>query len=539
VSARRVPSSAQRVLWLGALAVALAGADAGDEAAAEFELTPPRLAFVDGEVSFLRPGAEDWAPARANLALAAGDRLWTREGANAEIQILPRGFLRAGARTEFGLEGQETNFLRLRVGAGLASLDLRSLPAGHSIEVDTPNAAFTIVESGYYRVDVGGDATAFTCRRGGSATLLVPGGQPLVVGASEQVVVAGVEPESYAAPELDDWDLWNDRRTDGQLDSLSARYVGSDVYGASDLDQYGTWRTVDPYGPIWIPRAVHAGWAPYGFGRWIWDPYFGWTWLDDTPWGWVPFHYGRWVFVSGRWAWAPGPLGPRFYYAPALVAFYGGAHTHVGWVPLGWGEPCRPWWGPRRWIGQPHWLGWSGPRLASERHQNATLPGGAIAVPGSAFGTKPVERIRVQGVDFGGLRPVRGALPVERRARSLAGAPERAGAPPERVFERSVFSTGARVKPAPGLRSLDPYEPLPRPPFGASPGLERRIPEPPPRFDAPQVGGPKGPKAPRAPKTPKREKVKELPGQPANRVDPGQPASAPQSPSLRGSPGIR
>ena len=26
--------------------------------------TPPRLSFVDGEVSFWRPGAEDWAPAQ-------------------------------------------------------------------------------------------------------------------------------------------------------------------------------------------------------------------------------------------------------------------------------------------------------------------------------------------------------------------------------------------------------------------------------------------------------------------------------------------
>lgn len=38
--------------------------------------TPPRLAFVDGEVSFWRPGAEDWAPGTrpgcAAFARAAG-----------------------------------------------------------------------------------------------------------------------------------------------------------------------------------------------------------------------------------------------------------------------------------------------------------------------------------------------------------------------------------------------------------------------------------------------------------------------------------
>ena len=544
--------SAWRVLPLGALACALLlGADAGDEAASEFERTPPRLAYVDGDVSFLRPGAEDWAPARANLALASGDRLYAGEGANLEIQVGAGAFLRAGERTELGLESHEPDFLQLRVGAGFASLDLRSLPAGHTIELDTPNAAFTIEEAGYYRLDVDDDTTTLTCRRGGSAALATPGGRPLVVGASEQVVVTGSGAESYAAPELDDWDRWNQRRTDLQLDTLSARYVGSEVYGASDLDQYGSWRTVAPYGPIWFPRSVHTGWVPYGFGRWIWDPYFGWTWLDDAPWGWAPFHYGRWVFVHGHWAWTPGPYGPRLYYAPALVAFYGGARTHVGWVPLGWGEPCRPWWGPRRWIGQPHWLGWSGPRITGDVHQNAKLPGGVIAVPGSGFGRKPVDRIRIEGLGLSGLRQVRGALPVERTRLSLVGTDERSGAPPKSVVERSVFSTRVRTKDAPGLRApgldtgVTPYEPLPRPPFGASPGVERRAPAPPPRFEAPKVPRVETPKGPKGPKTPKPGKGEKLPGEPANRVYQGRPAPsqapapAPAMPGLRPSPGIR
>ena len=35
--------------------------------------TPPRVALVDGVVSFWRPGAEDWTPAKTNTALAEGD----------------------------------------------------------------------------------------------------------------------------------------------------------------------------------------------------------------------------------------------------------------------------------------------------------------------------------------------------------------------------------------------------------------------------------------------------------------------------------
>jgi hypothetical protein len=34
------------------------------EVAAPNAATPPRLSLVEGQVSFLRPGAQDWAPAR-------------------------------------------------------------------------------------------------------------------------------------------------------------------------------------------------------------------------------------------------------------------------------------------------------------------------------------------------------------------------------------------------------------------------------------------------------------------------------------------
>src|SRR5213593_288177 len=106
--------------------------------------TPPRLSFVDGEVSFWRPGAEDWAPAQVNTALAPGDALYAGTAANLELQIGPRAFLRAGAETQVGLENHEPDFLQLKVTAGHVSIDLRSLAPRHTVEVDTPNAAFII-----------------------------------------------------------------------------------------------------------------------------------------------------------------------------------------------------------------------------------------------------------------------------------------------------------------------------------------------------------------------------------------------------------
>ncbi len=519
-----------------------AAAESGAEPLTAFERTPPRLSLVDGEVTFWRPGAEDWAPARVNVALAPGDQLWAGDDANLEIQIGSHAFVRAGEETELGLVTQEPDYLQFRVGSGTASLDLRRLPAGHTVELATPNGAFTIERTGYYRVEVEDDATKLTARRGGIATLTTPDGPAVEVAPSEQVVVAGEaggppQVETYAAPELDDWDTWNYRRTDRQLDALSARYVGDDVYGASDLDQHGSWRRVESYGPVWIPRAVPVGWAPYSHGRWLYDPVYGWTWVDDAPWGWAPFHYGRWVHVHGYWAWAPGPIVVRSYYAPALVAFYGSPHVSVrigfgspsvGWVPLGWGEPCVPWWGHSRWRGRPHWFGWGGPRVVNKVliknktvikvkdirvYENEGVRGAFSAVKRKDFGRRHVREARVDG------RPdrferIHGKPPVDVARASFTGDERKGRRPPERVLERRVVATRteraaakaekaderaekrsagkelARIGsspepllvPAPGKRGRKD-EAVPRPPFGTRAGEERSTPKAPPRFE--------------------------------------------------------
>src|SRR5437762_5646196 len=80
--------------------------------------TPPRLSFTDGEVSFWRPGAEDWAPAKVNTPLAAGDSLYTGDNANLELQVGPAAFLRAGAGTELGVESLESDLQQFKLTSG-------------------------------------------------------------------------------------------------------------------------------------------------------------------------------------------------------------------------------------------------------------------------------------------------------------------------------------------------------------------------------------------------------------------------------------
>jgi hypothetical protein len=104
--------------------------------------TPPRVSYVNGEVSFWRQGGSDWASAQLNTPLAPGDVLYTGPGGAVEIQIGRAAFVRAGNDTQIGLDNQEPDFLQFRVTAGHAAIDARQFPQGSAIEVDTPQAAF-------------------------------------------------------------------------------------------------------------------------------------------------------------------------------------------------------------------------------------------------------------------------------------------------------------------------------------------------------------------------------------------------------------
>ncbi len=154
---------------------------------------PPRLSYLDGEVSFWRPGATDWAGAQLNTPLAPGDALYTGQQASLEIQIGQASFVRANAGTQIGLDNQDANFIQFHVTGGQAAIDLRQLAAGSTVEVDTPTAAFTIDRGGYYHVDVQQDATTFAAYRGGAATMTTAAGESGPIGANQQVVLNGAE----------------------------------------------------------------------------------------------------------------------------------------------------------------------------------------------------------------------------------------------------------------------------------------------------------------------------------------------------------
>ncbi len=483
------------------VAVAAVGTapSAGAQPARAVGPTPPRIAFIDGEVSFWRPGAGDWAPAQVNTALAAGDHVYAGERGNVEIEVGSRAYVRGASGTEIAVASLETGYLQLEVTSGSAALDLDRLAEGQEIELDTPKGAFIIDRDGYYRVDVDDDRTTFTTRRGGVATVIPGGGEETDVGESQQVVLEGdatITVEANPAPAVDAWDRWNYDRTGRRPERpRGAEYVPPTVAGVDELDAYGDWSETPDYGHVWVPRDVPDDWAPYSTGDWVWDPYYGWTWVDEAPWGWAPYHYGRWCRVHDAWAWAPGPVVATPVYAPALVAFFG-PHAEVSvsvgapfvsWVALGFGEPVIPWWGPAGFVGRPYWAGWGGRHIVNNtvvnnttivnvtnihEFRNVHVRNAVLGIDRERFGRGRVKPVRLAPAQLTQLPLVRGRLGVKPVPTSLVPRTGRAPRPPEQVRNRRVVATRRPQDPVRRLRDAG-IEPR-----GTAKTVEPRIVEP-------------------------------------------------------------
>ncbi len=488
-----------------------------------------RLQYISGAVSIQPHGQDEWVEASINRPLTIGDNIWTDKDSRAELNV-GNGAIRLNSETSVTITNISDNTVQVQLHQGTLNVRVRHLYGGEIYEVDTPNIAFTVQKSGVYRFDVDPDAdtTEVTVWKGeGDAT----GDGPAVRVRSHQrarfsggtslahSIEADPRPDGF-----DDWARVRDRRED---DAYSARYVAPGVIGYEDLDDYGSWRTVPAYGPVWVP-AVAPGWAPYRFGHWIWIDPWGWTWVDDAPWGFAPFHYGRWSYFGGYWGWIPGPRYIRPVWAPALVAWFGGSHWGVsfgfgeglGWCPLGYGEPFFPWYGVGRGYFRnvnvsntrivnitnitnnyynnyygPGARGVNGRSLPNFRYANAKAPGGVTAVPRDVVvHSRPVGQA-VMRVPHNALANARAVsrVPVEPTRTSALGvnAGRAARQPESRVINRPVIS---RAEPPRGMQSLGRGQPPEfnasvakgddargsRRPFGVTTGpSERNVPQPP------------------------------------------------------------
>ncbi len=295
-----------------------------------------RLSYVKGDVYVQRTDDLGYEKGEINLALVQGDKMGTERGM-AEVHFGRRNYLRLdeNTRVEFAIlprEGEE--FVKIHLLEGRAYLRVSRLVEDKGIELHTPDASFYVLEEGLFRFDVRTGRMTEAFVHEGSLEAASEAGSVLVrslesVSASDGRLLG--DPDYFYArgDEFDDWNRSRDsllaRRTD-------RRYLPRelDAY-EEELDGHGNWVYERPYGYVWVPVVTDTLWRPYFYGRWVWYPVIGWTWVSSESWGWAVYHYGRWHWRIGLgWYWIP-----HHHWRPAWVHWWWSG-DYIGWCPLGW-----------------------------------------------------------------------------------------------------------------------------------------------------------------------------------------------------------
>jgi FecR protein len=544
---------------------------------AKAEEDPPgrvgRLADSRGQVWMLDVEQGEWVDAQRNRPLTSGDRLATDRDGRLELQI-GSTIVRLDERSDLELRRVDDDRIEMVLHAGAAAVRVREPEMANEVQLETAEGRFLPRGVSLFRVDKTerGSLAAVTAGEvqfdSADSTLVLRPGQ-----RAELWLDGGDRRTHYSWSALpnDEFERWVRQEDDRDMRRAERRPVSPEMTGADDLDRHGRWDTHPEYGSVWYPTVVQTGWAPYRYGHWAFISPWGWTWVDDAPWGFAPFHYGRWVHWHGRWAWAPGTYVRRPVYAPAMVAWVGGAHfgvnlriggrpgPAVGWVPLAPREVYVPSYrySPRYWghVNQPYG-GRPEPNRPGPRqpvmYTNQGVPGGVTAVSSDVLQQrKPVGQ--AARVDDEVLRrtlrdqraltqeaPPAPDRPQRRRDDSTVGAPRAPGD----VRVPSPAQRGNGVGPVQVLREPGRSGDAPPPPVRRPPAQPAAATQDMPR--SPAADMPRG-VSPEPIRSVPRGAVGEMPRAPGRAVEPapvpraGQPmpvapAQAPNPPATRAVP---
>jgi hypothetical protein len=424
-----------------------------------------RISLMEGQVSVRRGDANEWVAGVINAPLMADDRIATAPNSRTEVQLDASHMVRIGGAAEIHLTQLEYGRYQMEVAKGTVTYRILR-PSKANAEVDTPAVSVRPSHVGTYRISVNDSGETEVTVRAGEVEVFTPKGSQWV-NAGQTMMARGTatDPEFQIVSAIpnDEWDRWNDNRDHIFMQpSPSAQYIdeaNSGVYGTEELDANGTWVSSPDYGPVWRPTAVGPGWAPYSSGRWVWEDWYGWTWVSYDPWGWAPYHYGRWFNNGGfGWCWYPGARGFHSYWSPALVGWFGFGggvgvgfgFGHVGWVPLAPFEVFHPWWGRGYYGNFGRNINITNVNITNV-YRNARVANGVSGMAaadfrGGRFNT--ISHVSSEQVRTAGM--IRGQVPIAPTSANLHYSDRQAGFTPQgngnqRFFSHQQLSTPTRI----------------------------------------------------------------------------------------------
>ncbi|MGH9430328.1 MAG: DUF6600 domain-containing protein [Terriglobia bacterium] len=423
-----------------------------------------RLSFVEGTVGLLQSDSSEWAEAAINTPIQEGYEVATQKDSFAEVQFENASTLRLGELSsvhfdQLGISDSGRRATQINFENGYGTVHIFS-DSSAEFEVKVGDSIITPQGECEFRIDRNDQALRVEMWSG-AANFSGPLGN-IELDQNQVLTYAPGSGEPYDVESgltQDDWDRWVAARDQAEASSPGSvnpvNYGGmasNNLYGWSDLANYGTWTYYTDVGYAWCPY-VSYNWAPYSFGRWVWYPGFGYTWVSFEPWGWLPYHFGQWAYEPGTgWAWVPHSFAN---WSPALVNWYQG----------------------------PGWIGWT-PQIATTTFPGAFVPcarsahgcfralsvkqfqDGVAVTPQAILQVDPQQGRKVRKPDLPATRlAMLPGVPMAHGSVAV-GSPRRQGgaAPPRTLPARSL-------KPGPNAAAKPPAANPSRPPFrsGAAP----------------------------------------------------------------------
>jgi len=330
-------ATAVMLLWTGAFGQEPVLKNRPVQEPAVSDVSYARLSFIEGPIFLQRASDLGYEEATINTPIGEGDRLGATEG-RAEVAFGEFRYARLDHNSKIDiltLPRGSSPLLRLRQMSGSLFLDLGRLDKEKSVELLTAQATFYFLDRGRYRIDIDENGTTEILVFSGLVEAAAEEGS-IVVKEGQRLSLTGGRfngrPASFIAVAEDAFDRWNEERAAAAPRPAAESRLPEDIAEyESELDAYGDWVDVDPFGYVWVPYSMGPDWRPYSWGRWTWMQMAGWCWVPYEPWGWSTYHYGRWHW-SAVWGWYWIPLSG---WGPAWVSWWWD-DFYYGWAPMSW-----------------------------------------------------------------------------------------------------------------------------------------------------------------------------------------------------------
>ena len=451
-----------------------------------------RISVIEGGTMVVQRGdSKKQVSGAVNAPLLPGDFITTGAGTRAEVQFDGFTMLRLSENVQARIVTDDGRSHRIQVASGTVIIAVVHEESAVTT-IDTPSVTVRVHKPADVRISVdAGGATSVTARTG-TATLETPlenyalesGTTYVATGSASNPLV--IKNEEIGFDAFDSFNAQRDKTLYAAIDTDAN--VPAGIAGYDNLNSYGRWVSVQPYGQVWVPNGVGSDWVPYRDGQWTWNAQYGWTWVSSEAWGWVPYHYGRWFYQNGiGWCWDPPAVESTPDWEPALVGFFGygndggagfsSGYGAFGWVPLAPDEAFYPWYGynpgyplpplpyypPAQPNPRPSHLPNPIHRLPPVRKNPAKPPfrnaafGAATAIDARSFHAgdfshmESVDMTRLENVKL-----VRGPVPLApspAKSHLHAYAGKDAGHALSRVFAGALLGTGRAHRVAGGLES--------------------------------------------------------------------------------------